>query len=54
MQAGRQAGESESKRARTIRRQLKLLKLKYSKRDTSKYQGVGAGGGASAKDKRKG
>ena len=46
---------SDSKRGRELRRQIKLTQIKYmKKRDTTKYNGVGAGGGASASDKRKG
>ena len=45
---------SDSREARTYRRKWSEFKRKYTKRDTKKYAGVGAGGGASTRDKRVG
>ena len=39
------AATSDSREARVYRRKWKEFRLKNSKRNTSKYRGVGAGGG---------
>jgi len=45
---------SDSREARTYRRKWSEFKRKYTKRDTKKCEGVGAGGGSSARDRRVG
>ena len=42
------AATSDSREARVYRRKWKEFRLKNSKRNTSKYRGVGAGGGMHA------
>ena len=42
------AATSDSREARVYRRKWKEFRLKNSKRNTSKYRGVGAGGGVHA------
>ena len=42
------AATSDSREARVYRRKWKEFRLKNSKRNTSKYRGVGAGGGIDA------
>ena len=42
------AATSDSREARVYRRKWKEFRLKNSKRNTSKYRGVGAGGGIHA------
>ena len=42
------AATSDSREARVYRRKWKEFRLKNSKRNTSKYRGVGAGGGINA------
>ena len=43
------AATSDSREARVYRRKWKEFRLKNSKRNTSKYRGVGAGGGMHAR-----
>ena len=46
------AATSDSREARVYRRKWKEFRLKNSKRNTSKYRGVGAGGGMHAASRR--